>query len=177
MKKVLKIILITIVVLAAVFFIGALFIPKTYHVERSVTINSPREKVWSNVSSLHGLHSWSPWIEADPNVKITYEGQDGTVGAAYHWVGNSDVGEGIQTISKIEPQNTFGTHIHFIEPMDGESDANINLANEGTGTKVTWSLDGKDPYPMNVMVLFMDKFIGDQYSKGLNKLKTLCETN
>jgi len=61
--------------------------------------------------------------------------------------------------------------------MDGESDANINLANEGTGTKVTWSLDGKDSYPMNVMVLFMDKIIGDQYTKGLNKLKTLCETN
>jgi len=177
MKKVLKIILITIVVLAAVFFIGALFIPKTYHVERSITINAPREEVWSNVNSLHGLHSWSPWIEADPNVKITYEGQDGTVGAVYHWVGNSDVGEGVQTISKIEQPNSFSTHIHFIKPMDGESDANINLANEGTGTKVTWSLDGKDPYPMNVMVLFMDKFIGDQYSKGLNKLKTLCETN
>jgi hypothetical protein len=75
-------------------FYRRIIIPKTYHVERSITINAPREEVWSNVNSLHGLHSWSPWIEADPNVKITYEGQDGTVGAAYHWVGNSDVGEG-----------------------------------------------------------------------------------
>lgn len=176
MKKALKIIVIIILSIVAIVLIAALFIPKTYHVERSVTINAPHDKVWSNVSSLHGLHSWSPWIEADPNVKITYEGQDGTVGATYHWVGNSDVGEGVQTISKIEPQSIFGTHIHFIKPFDGEADANITLSDEASNTKVTWSLDGKDAYPMNVMILFMDKMIGDQYDKGLNKLKTLCES-
>lgn len=179
MKKVLKFIGILIVLVIAFVLIAGLFLSKTYHVERDITINEPREKVWNNVSTLHGLHSWSPWIEADPNVKITYEGQDGAVGAAYKWEGNSEVGMGVQTISKTEKSNSFGTHIHFIKPFDGEADSHIDLTDAGSSTKATWSLDGKYSYPMNVMQLFMDmdKTIGDKYNTGLGKLKTICEAN
>ncbi|QEC66513.1 SRPBCC family protein [Panacibacter ginsenosidivorans] len=179
MKKILKIIGVILLLVIVFVLIAGLVLPKTYHVERDITINAPREKVWDNTSTLHGLHSWSPWIEADPNVKITYEGQDGTIGAAYKWEGNSDVGMGVQTISKTEKPNSFDTHIHFIKPFDGEADSYINLSDAGSSTKVTWSLDGKYAYPMNTMQLFMnmDKMIGDKYNTGLGKLKTLCESN
>jgi hypothetical protein len=179
MKKILKIIGVILLLVIAFVLIAGWILPKTYRVERDITINATREKVWDNVSTLHGLHSWSPWIEADPSVKITYEGQDGTVGAAYKWEGNSDVGMGVQTIAKAEKPNSFATHIHFIKPFDGEADSYINLSDAGSSTKVTWSLDGKYTYPMNTMQLFldMDKTIGDKYNAGLSKLKTLCESN
>ena len=177
MKKVLKFIGILILLVIAFVLIAGIFVSKTYHVERSIVINASKEKVWSNTSTLHGLNSWSPWLEIDPNVKVTYEGEDGTVGAKYKWEGNGDVGQGEQTISKIEEPNSFGTHIHFLKPMNDEADAHIDLADEAGSTKVTWTLDGEYSYPKNVMQLFfdMDKMIGDQYNKGLNKLKTLSE--
>ncbi|MBG9377852.1 SRPBCC family protein [Panacibacter sp. DH6] len=178
MKKFLKILLIAIVSIVAIVLIAALFAPKELHIERDVTINAPKEKVWSNVGSLHGMHSWSPWIEADPAINITYEGNDGTPGAIYKWKGNSDVGEGEQTITKTDAPNSINTHVHFIKPFEGEADASIVLEDAGNSTKATWTFDSKYAYPMNVMLLLsMDDMIGDTYSKGLNKLKTMCEAN
>lgn len=178
MKKIVKILLIAIVSIVAIVLIAALFAPKELHIERSVTINAPQEKVWSNVGSLHGMHNWSPWIEADPNIKITYEGQDGTPGAIYKWIGNSDVGEGQQSITTVNAPNVINTHIHFIKPFEGEADAAVMLENAGNSTKATWTFDSKYAYPMNVMLLTsIDDMIGDEYSKGLNKLKTMCEAN
>lgn len=179
MKKFLKIIGVILLLVVAFILIAGLFVSKEYHLERDITINAPREKVWSNVGTLHAMHNWSPWIEADPNIKITYEGQDGMVGAVYKWEGNKDVGKGTQTITKTEQPNRIETHLHFFEPFEGEADSYINLSDAGTGTKVTWGFDSKYAYPMNVMLLFvnMDKMMGDTYNKGLNKLKTVCESN
>lgn len=178
MKKFLKIIGIGIITIIAIVLITALFAPKTLHLEREITINAPKEKVWGNVNSLHALHTWSPWVEPDPNIKITYEGQDGTVGAVYKWIGNDDVGQGEQTITKIDAPNSIGSHVHFIKPFEGQADAFINLSEAGSATKVTWGFNSKYSYPMNIVLLMnMDKMIGDTYSKGLNKLKTMCEAN
>lgn len=179
MKKVLKIIGILLLLIIILVLVAGLFLPNKYHLEREITINAPREKVWSNVSTLQALHKWSPWIEADPNIKVTYEGQDGTVGAVYKWEGNSDVGQGSQTITKTQQPNTLNTHLHFIKPFEGEADAFINLSDAGTATKVSWGFDTEYGYPMNVMpvVMNMDKMMGDTYSKGLAKLKVLCESN
>jgi len=179
MKKFLKIL--GLIVLAIVLFIliAGLFVAKDYHFERDITINAPKEKVWSNVSTLHAMQKWNPFLEADPNVQTSYEGQDGTVGAVYKWKGNKDVGSGTQTLSKIDAPSEIDSHLHFIEPFEGEADAYIKLADAAGGTKVTWSFDTKYSYPMNVMQLFinMDEMMGKSYNSGLSKLKTISETN
>lgn len=179
MKKFL--IILGLIILALILFvlIAGLFVAKTYHFEKDITINAPKEKVWSFVNTLHGMEKWSPFIAADPNLQVTYEGQDGTVGAAYKWKGNKDVGSGEQTISKVEAPSRIETHLHFIEPFEGQAEAFINLADAGTGTKTTWGFDTKYKYPMNVMMLFMnmDEMMGKSYTDGLNKLKALSEAN
>ncbi|MFT3701959.1 MAG: SRPBCC family protein [Agriterribacter sp.] len=179
MKKILKII--GFIILAVILFvvIAGLFISKDYHFERDITINAPREKVWSNVNTLHGMHKWNPFIEADPNIQITYGGQDGTPGATYAWKGNKDVGSGVQTISKVEAPSKIDTHLHFIEPFESDADAFLNLADVSGATKVTWGFDMKYSYPMNVMKLFvnMDEMMGKSYNSGLTKLKALSEAN
>jgi len=47
----------------------------------------------------------------------------------------------------------------------------------GNQTKVKWGFNGKMPYPMNLMLLVMnmDKMLGDQLQTGLNNLKTILE--
>ncbi len=177
MKRVLKIIGVILLVIILFVLIAGIFVPKTFHLEKEITINAPRDTVWSYVSSLQGQVKWSPWPEKDPNIQASFEGQEGAVGSVYRWKGNKDVGSGNQTITKIEKPGGVETHLNFIEPFSGHADTFINLMEAGTGTKVTWVFDTRYPYPMNVMLLFinMDKLIGKDYNAGLDKLKRLSE--
>lgn len=176
MKKVLKIIGILILLLIAFVLIAGLFIKKEYHLEKSITINASREKVWSHVNSLQDFSTWNPFIDKDPNVKTSFQGIEGTVGSVYNWEGNSDVGQGNQTITSIDSASSVKSHLNFIKPFKGEADAFVNLSDEGSGTKVTWGYDSKYTYPTNVMTLFMDGMMGDLFNKGLGKLKVISET-
>ena len=176
-KTILKIIGILILLLLAFVFIGGLFIKKDYHLERSITINAPREKVWGHVNSLQKFATWNPFVEKDPNVKTSFEGTEGTPGSVYKWDGNSKVGQGTQTITSIDSASSVKSHLHFIKPMEGQADAFLNLADAGNGsTTVTWGFDSKYKYPLNVMTLFMDGMMENTFDKGLNKLKKIAES-
>ena len=177
MKKALKIIGSIVLLLVAFVLIAGLFVAKDYHFETSVAINAPKEKVWQYAGSLHGMEKWSPFIESDPDIQVSFEGQDSAVGAIYTWKGNKEVGSGSQTISKIDPLNRMDTHLHFIEPFEGEADAYLKLSGEGNATNVAWGFNTRYKYPMNVMLFFinMDKMMGESFNKGLAKLKQLSE--
>ena len=177
MKKALKIIGSIVLLLVAFVLIAGLFVAKDYHFETSIAINAPKEKVWQYAGSLHGMEKWSPFIESDPDIQVSFEGQDSAVGAIYTWKGNKEVGSGSQTISKIDPLNRMDTHLHFIEPFEGEADAYLKLSGEGNATNVAWGFNTRYKYPMNVMLLFinMDKMMGESFNKGLAKLKQLSE--
>lgn len=177
MKKVLKVIGVLLLLIIAFVLIAGIFVSKVYHLERDITINAPRDTVWNNVSSLRAMMKWSPWTDPDPNVQLTYEGEDGAIGSTFHWKGNKDVGSGNQTITSVDKPSSIKSHINFIEPFSGQADAYISLADVGGSTKATWGLDIKYPYPMNVMQLFvnMDDMMGKQYNTGLSRLKKLSE--
>lgn len=179
MKKVLKVIGVILLLIIAFVLIAGIFVSKTYHLEKSISINAPKEKVWSNVNSLQKMMKWTPFLDRDPNAQGSYEGQEGAVGSVYRWKGNKEVGEGNQTITKIDGPNSILTHLSFIEPFSGEADAYMNLTDEGGGTKATWGFDTKYAYPMNVMQLFinMDEMMGAEYDKGLSRLKKISESN
>lgn len=178
MKKLFKILGLIILLLLAFVLVTGIFVEKKVHLERSVVINAPKEKVWSHVNTLHGMHDWNPWRELDPNMQISYKGnQDGTPGAVYEWKGNSEVGSGTQTIASVTAPDNIKTDMHFTEPFDALAEAFINVADGGDATKVTWGFDTEYKYPMNTMLLFvnMDKSLGSDFSRGLEKLKVLCE--
>ena len=177
MKKVLKIIGILILLVIAFVLIAGIFIKKDYHLERSITINAPKEKVWGHVNSLQQFSKWNPFLEKDPNAKTSFEGTPGAIGSVYSWDGNSDVGKGSQTLVSLDSASSVKSHLHFIKPFEGEADAFLSLTDAGTGTKVTWGFDSKYKYPMNVMTLFMDGMMEKVFDKGLAKLKAQAEAN
>jgi effector-binding domain-containing protein len=110
-------------------------------------------------------------------MKTQLAGTDGTVGAVYSWEGNDDVGKGEQTITKIEQMKRVDVKLHFLEPFESEAHAYITLADDPNGVKVTWAFEGNTPRPWNVFGLFMnmEKAVGEDFSKGLAKLKALAE--
>jgi effector-binding domain-containing protein len=144
--------------------------------ERSVVINAPKAVIFEQVRMLANAQKWSPWSEKDPNMKTSLAGTDGTVGAIFSW-DSKDVGKGEQTIAKIEDQKRVDIKLHFIEPFESNANSYITLEDDPNGVKVSWGFEGSTPRPWNVLGLFMnmEKAIGEDFSKGLEKLKVLAE--
>lgn len=176
--RILKTLLIIIVALVAIVVLLGLIGPDTYRYERSVTIDAPPSSVYGHVSSLAAMDAWSPWNALDPNMKKTYEGADGSVGAISRWEGNADVGKGEQRLDSLVPDRLVKNHVKFIEPWASESDALVELQPEGEGTKVTWAMVGNNDFMSKVMGKFMDMdaMLGKDFEKGLALLKEQVET-
>ena len=177
--KILKIILIAIAVIIVIPMIIALFGADSYSVEREVTINKPKQEVFSYIKLLKNQSNYSKWVMMDPNAKMTYTGTDGTVGFTSAWNSeNKNVGQGEQTISKITEGDRMDLDLHFIKPFDGRATSYMSTeALAENQTKVKWGFNGKMNYPMKVMHLFMnmEKMIGDDLATGLANLKRVME--
>lgn len=172
----LKIILIVVVVLLAIILIYAASKPDTIHVERSISIKAPQEKIFALINDFHQWNEWTPYNK-DPAMKKTYSGSASGKGAMYAWEGNKDVGQGEITITDSTPPNEIALDLHMISPFEGRNSVVFTLSKMGDSIQVTWSLVGKQSYMAKVMGLIfnMDKMIGRDFEVGLAKLKTVSE--
>lgn len=173
--KIFKKFILFIIGLVILLTIMMFIIGKQYHFETSTLINAPIEKVYEHASSSKKFNEWNPWIDLDPNLKLTYSGTQGQVGDEYCWVGNNDVGEGCHQITGLIPNEKIATKMLFKKPFESDATSDIIFKKEGNGTRVTWSMDCELDYPMNLMKLMMDSQMEDSYGKGLKKLKILAE--
>lgn len=174
--KALKIIFYILACLAALVIILGLAAPKAYRVERSMVIQAPPEVVFAHVQYWSKWQAWLPWGKDDPDLKVTYSGVDGTVGASYQWIGSKS-GSGEISTTAIKPAEEITYHLKFITPMASEADGFVRVDPVGGGSKVTWAMFGRDPFPWNILLLFvsMDKMIGKDFDRGLTMLKEISE--
>lgn len=167
------------VILLAIFAILVIAAtkPNTFVVQRSTTVSVSPDKVALLINDFHNWDKWSPWAQLDPNMKTTYSGSASGVGAVYEWQGNSKVGEGRMEIISVDPSKTT-IKLDFLKPFASRNTANFLLEPEGTGTRVTWVMDGPLTFfPGKVMCVFtsMDKMIGPDFEKGLARIKAVLE--
>lgn len=168
--------LLGIIVLA---LIVALFMPKEYAVEREITINKPIDSVFNYVKYLKNQNEFSVWANIDPNMKSTFKGTDGAVGAVSAWESKvKEVGIGEQEITKISEGKRLDFELRFKEPMNDTAMGFMSTEMmAGNQTKVKWGINGVIPYPMNIMLPFMnmDQMIGKDLQQGLDNLKIKIE--
>jgi uncharacterized protein YndB with AHSA1/START domain len=165
--------------LALVLTIG-LFISRDLNYRKSIVIEADIQKVWENVNSLSAMDSWSPWNQRDPNMEKTFSGTDGKPGATQSWKSPvKNVGEGSQTIQKLDPPNRIDVKLNFIKPFKSTADSYVTLEKSNGGTKATWGFESSMHYPMNIMKVFMnfEKSMGKDFGEGLEKLKSISEKN
>ncbi|MNS29642.1 Polyketide cyclase / dehydrase and lipid transport [compost metagenome] len=178
--KVLKKILIALLIIIAILLIVALFVKKDYSVMREVVINKPQAEVFNYIKYLKNQNNYSKWATMDPNMIKTYTGTDGTVGFISAWDSkDEEVGKGEQEIKKITEGSRIDYELRFIKPFESTEQAYmITQATSPTQTKVTWGFEGHMSYPTNITMLFMDfdKMIGADLATGLDRLKTVMET-
>lgn len=172
--KIVKYLLFTVLGIVAAILVAALFISRTYHLERFVTIHAPQALIMDQISNLKKANEWSPFMAQDKEVQVTYSQVDGQVGSWSHWESKKS-GVGTQTIVKLTADRVE-TRLDFEKPMKSTDTAFFQSQPEGTDVKVTWGMEGSHPYPLNFMNLLVDGYLGKIFDKGLNNLKNRCES-
>jgi hypothetical protein len=177
--KILKKILIGVVLLIVILLVIALFISKEMTAEREIVINRPKQEVFNYIKFLKNQNNYSKWASLDPAMKTEFRGTDGTPGFVSAWDSEKDnVGKGEQEIKKVVEGERLDTELRFIKPFESTAQGYmITEAVSDNQTKVKWGFSGRMAYPLNLMKLFMnpEKSVGDDFSTGLNNLKTILE--
>ncbi len=174
--KILKKIIIAILIIIALPFIIALFVPKSYTVSVSETINQPRQVVYDYVRILDNQKNYSVWVMEDPDLVPEIIGTDGAVGAIQRW--DSDiVGAGEQEITALT-EDRMDVDLRFKKPFEGNAKAaNIFTPVSATQTKLTSEFYSKDSYPLNLMSYFFGrKMVEKSQTKNLQNIKRILET-
>ena len=178
--QIVKKVFIALAAIVVLLLVVALFVKKDYAVERNVVVNRPVESVFNYIKYLKNMDNYSVWAQRDPNMKKTFSGEDGTVGAISTWDSeNPDVGKGEQEITNIVANQRMDFELRFKEPFEATDQAYfiVQAINDST-TNVKWGLTGSMDYPMNLLLLTMDmeKMVGGDLQTGLDNLKKLLES-
>jgi hypothetical protein len=151
--------------------------PATFHVERSIAIAAPPERAFSQVVDFRQWAAWSPYEKLDPDMKKTYSGAPSGVGAIYAWAGNGKAGEGRMTIEESDSLSKIGIKLEFLKPFTATNRATFTFARTGSGTNVTWAMDGNNSFMSKAfhLVMDMDKLVGGDFERGLAAMKGNAE--
>lgn len=151
--------------------------PNVFHVESSTVINAGAEKIHPLIENLGHWKSWSPFEKLDPNMKKEFTGPECGVGAVQTWEGNSRAGAGRLEVIGSTPNSQVLIKLNFYKPFKAENQANFSLVPEDDATKVTWSMEGPNPFPTKVMrtLIDLDGMLVKDFAEGLANLKKVVE--
>jgi len=170
-------ILIGIATLMALLLIAALFVSNKYRVESEIVIKRHKREVFDYIRHLKNQDFYSKWVMSDPHKKTEFRGTDGTVGFVYAWDSeNKSAGKGEQEIVNIDEDQNVDIEIRFEKPFEGI--AQTRMSTEGISeeqTRVSWSMEGEQKYPMNLITLFMKKMLAKDMDTSLRNLKSNLE--
>ncbi|RYY55999.1 MAG: hypothetical protein EOO09_08195 [Chitinophagaceae bacterium] len=155
--------------------VGAIWMPKTFHIEKKIVIEQPSATVIDHVANLNYYSKWNPWQQVDKQAVMTITGTPKTAGHKYEWKGPK-VGQGHLTLLDLDNHHVHFS-LQFIKPFKSTAKDNWHFEPWGeNGTRVTWENSGNLPWPIARLVgPMMTKGLNKQFEKGLANLKSLCE--
>ncbi|MCX6285824.1 MAG: GyrI-like domain-containing protein [Bacteroidetes bacterium] len=174
--KTFKKIVIWILAIILVLILVSYVLPKTYKVERSVYIKSKPELIYDITSNFNKWKLWVPWTKAlDSTAVFELTGKEGQVGTIWKWNGKV-LGNGQMTATEFIPGQLLAYDLSF-DKGKYQSKGKITIEKAGDSCKVSWIDEGDLGYnPISrYFGLLMDKMMGPDFIKGLNKLKNVCE--
>lgn len=151
--------------------------PDAFRVERNLLIQAAPERIFPLVNDFHQWGQWSPYEKLDPAMQRSFGGADSGKGATYAWEGNDKAGKGRMEIVESQPASRIAIDLQFIEPFAARNLAEFSFRPEAGGTRVSWSMQGPNPYIAKVMQVFMDfdHMVGRDFEAGLATLKQITE--
>ena len=163
--------------LVILLFLAGIIMPKSIEIERSASIDAPVDSVYKQVSILRNMAQWTPWKDYDPDMLVTFEGEDGQVGSVYKWNGNSNVGSGNMEITSVDKNKIVEIKLSYIEPYESSSKIYFLFNGDSLKTNVTWGYFEKVMIPKNVItsIFGVKKMLSKEFDKGLINLTRKCE--
>jgi hypothetical protein len=149
-----------------------------FEVERRRHIASPPGPIMERLVDFRRWPAWSPWEDVDPDLRRTYGGAEAGVGAVYEWEGNRKAGEGRMEILEVD-DTSVTIDLRFLKPFSSHSTTRFVVVPEATGSEVIWRMTGEKTTMLKVMGIFtsMDKVIGPDFEKGLDRLRADVEAS
>lgn len=148
-------------------------LPRSWSVERSLTIAAPEAKIAPLIVDLRRWQEWSPWNKSSaPLARFTYEGPQQGVGARWLWLG-PEIGRGSLEITAEIPG-----YISLAQAIDGDTvnaSATFSFQKQGDSTLVTWRDSGELPLFGGVFAGEVERTLGKKMETGLQRLKASVE--
>jgi hypothetical protein len=180
MNHVLLVIIIAISILLFLLLL-ALVLPKQYSVTVSETINQPKKVVYDYVSLFKHQRDYSEWIKADPDLRPTVKGTDGTVGAVMSWESQQtdrkkNIGSGEQEIKRMD-EDRIEVELRLIMPMPATCQLVHEFEAKGeNATRYTCTFSTYAKFPVNLPAYLLGrKFIARTQQKTLRNIKEILE--
>jgi uncharacterized protein YndB with AHSA1/START domain len=145
-----------------------------FEVKREATIPADRSAVYALLVDFHRWREWSPWEDLDPDLDRTYSGPDAGTGAVYEWSGNRKAGAGRMEITDAVEPSMVQIALQFLKPFKSNNTTTFELVERNGATNVSWRMVGPKTFMTRVMGIFtsMDKVVGKDFEKGLDRLRT-----
>lgn len=140
------------------------------HIDKSIVINAPVDKIFSTLNDFNHWTSWSPWLLMDPDAKVTVA-EDAK---SYEWEGKR-VGSGNMQILAEEANKSIDYNLTFLTPWKSKAKVKFLLHENGEGVEVSWLMDSNLPFFLFWMKKMMTAFVGMDYERGLKMLKEIVE--
>ena len=172
--KALKYIVIVLVVLLITSFTYVAVQPNNYDIQRTRIINAPAAVLFNTVNDFKNWETWSPWIEKEPDLQITYPENTSGIGASYSWIGKEGAGN-MKTLA-VSPYDSISQDMQF----EDFPPSNIYWKFDKTekGTEVTWGMkSNKMPFILKFYAAIsggMDKMVGPDFERGLARLDSVA---
>jgi effector-binding domain-containing protein len=148
--------------------------PNSFEVTRERTINAPAAVIYNNLIDFKNWETWSPWIEKDPDSKITYSEQTKGVDGSFSWEDKDGTGT-MKTLSTT-PNISIEQEMQFDDYQPSKVYWTFAQITDG-GTKVTWQLKSDNlPFIFKAIAAFsggFDTMIGPDFERGLEKLDSV----
>lgn len=141
-----------------------------FKIEASRVINAPPEVVFGMVAQIKKWNEWSPWYEKDNTIQTTYSGPDSGTGAKSAWTSKKS-GSGEMTFTEVEPARRVKFQLIFND-FNATNTGEITLEPTAGGTKVTWMMEGKNPFVGRFfwLLLRVEKDLKKDFNRGLELL-------
>lgn len=174
--KVFRFILIIIGVFLLLLFTIPIFLPSSSYVERTIEINKPIDEVFMQVIDFENYTKWNPWVEMEQELVFNVLNNDPQEGSKIEWEGDT-IGSGYLMRTKVVENELIESDLVFVKPWESNARDIMKFEPILGGTKIIWANEMELVYPFGRYMSFvMENFIGNDFEKGLAKLKVHCDT-
>ncbi|HTB96141.1 MAG TPA: SRPBCC family protein [Terracidiphilus sp.] len=170
-------ILLGVVILVAAVLIFAATKPARFHIEKSIFIEAPPEKVFAMIGDFRNWPRWAPQDREDATMHRSYSGSANGAGAVSDWTSKGSAGAGRMTITVAAAPSTVQVTVDWSRPFKVQNAHGFAMLPVAGGTQLTWTADGTNLYMMKVMEVFVgvDGLMGKHLEDGLRNLKAVAE--